>query len=55
MAKVIASGYPISLLAMRRDIGDRKYEGKLGSTYIGNCIACAAACTYSDGNRYMHG
>jgi len=43
MAKGIASGFPLSAVATRRDIGDACDPGMLGGTYAGNALSCAAA------------
>eukprot|EP00565_Helicotheca_tamesis_P002047 CAMPEP_0185730796 /NCGR_PEP_ID=MMETSP1171-20130828/11036_1 /TAXON_ID=374046 /ORGANISM="Helicotheca tamensis, Strain CCMP826" /LENGTH=419 /DNA_ID=CAMNT_0028399927 /DNA_START=32 /DNA_END=1291 /DNA_ORIENTATION=+ len=43
MAKGIASGFPISAVATRREISDAVEPGMLGGTYSGNAVACASA------------
>ena len=43
MAKGIASGFPLSAVAMRREISDACEPGMLGGTYAGNAVSCAAA------------
>jgi 4-aminobutyrate aminotransferase len=43
MAKGIASGFPLSAVAMRREISDACEPGMLGGTYAGNALSCAAA------------
>lgn len=43
MAKGIASGFPLSAVAMRSDISDSCDPGMLGGTYAGNALSCAAA------------
>lgn len=43
MAKGIASGFPLSAVAMRREISDTCEPGMLGGTYAGNALSCAAA------------
>jgi len=43
MAKGIASGFPLSAVAMRREIGNSCDPGMLGGTYAGNALSCAAA------------
>ncbi|KXS17286.1 hypothetical protein M427DRAFT_122064 [Gonapodya prolifera JEL478] len=42
-AKGIASGYPLSGIASRRDLMDKQPAGSMGGTYGGNAVACAAA------------
>ncbi len=43
MAKGIASGFPLSAIATRKEIADHCEPGMLGGTYAGNAVACAAA------------
>mmetsp|Transcript_4831 Transcript_4831/g.9544 ORF Transcript_4831/g.9544 Transcript_4831/m.9544 type:complete len:247 (-) Transcript_4831:68-808(-) len=43
MAKGIASGFPLSGVATRREIADKCDPGMLGGTYAGNALSCAAA------------
>ena len=43
MAKGIASGFPLSGVATRREIADACDPGMLGGTYAGNVLSCAAA------------
>lgn len=43
MAKGIASGFPLSAVAMRREISESCEPGMLGGTYAGNALSCAAA------------
>jgi len=43
MAKGIASGFPLSAVATRREIADACDPGMLGGTYAGNALSCAAA------------
>ena len=43
MAKGIASGFPLSGVATRREIADACDPGMLGGTYAGNALSCAAA------------
>merc|ERR1719473_1882258 len=43
MAKGIASGYPISAIATRKELSDKQMKGSMGGTYGGNAVACAAA------------
>lgn len=43
MAKGIASGFPLSAVAMRREISEACEPGMLGGTYAGNAVSCAAA------------
>lgn len=42
MAKGIASGFPLSGIATRKDIMDKWRPGSHGGTYGGNAVACAA-------------
>lgn len=43
MAKGIASGFPLSGVATRREIANTCDPGMLGGTYAGNALSCAAA------------
>lgn len=43
MAKGLASGFPLSGIAARRDLMARWAPGSHGGTYGGNAVACAAA------------
>ena len=43
MAKGIASGFPLSAVAARREVADACDPGMLGGTYAGNALSCAAA------------
>ncbi len=43
MAKGIASGFPLSGIAARRELMERWVPGSHGGTYGGNAVACAAA------------
>lgn len=43
MAKGIASGYPISAIATRKELSDMQMKGSMGGTYGGNAVCCAAA------------
>lgn len=43
MAKGLASGFPLSGLASRRELTDSQPPGSMGGTYAGNAVACAAA------------
>ena len=43
MAKGIASGFPLSGIATRRELMSRWIVGSHGGTYGGNAVACAAA------------
>lgn len=43
MAKGIASGFPLSGVATRREVADACDPGMLGGTYAGNALSCAAA------------
>lgn len=42
MAKGIASGFPLSTIASRKDIMDKWHPGAHGGTFGGNAVACAA-------------
>jgi 4-aminobutyrate aminotransferase len=48
MAKGIASGYPLSAVATRRELSDKQLKGSMGGTYGGNAVACAAAIATLD-------
>ena len=41
--KGIASGYPLSGIAGRKEIMHSQPPGSMGGTYAGNAVACAAA------------
>jgi 4-aminobutyrate aminotransferase len=43
MAKGLASGYPLSAIASRKELTDKQPAGSMGGTYTGNAVACAAA------------
>ena len=43
MAKGIANGLPLSVVATRRELSDRQEPGTMGGTFGGNAVACAAA------------
>ncbi|HID62243.1 MAG TPA: aminotransferase class III-fold pyridoxal phosphate-dependent enzyme [Anaerolineae bacterium] len=43
MAKGLASGFPLSGIAARRELMDKWIVGSHGGTYGGNAVACAAA------------
>ena len=43
MAKGLASGFPLSGLASRRELMDCQPPGSMGGTYAGNAVSCAAA------------
>lgn len=43
MAKGLASGFPLSAIASRRELMDCQPPGSMGGTYAGNAVACAAA------------
>ncbi len=43
MAKGLASGFPLSGIAARREIMDKWIPGSHGGTYGGNAVSCAAA------------
>lgn len=42
-AKGLASGFPLSAMATRREIMEKGWPGSQGGTYGGNAVACAAA------------
>ncbi|KAI8146614.1 pyridoxal phosphate-dependent transferase [Fennellomyces sp. T-0311] len=48
MAKGIASGYPLSGIASRKELFDLQPPGSMGGTYAGNAVACAAASATLD-------
>jgi len=48
IAKGIASGYPLSAIAARRELWDKCLPGSMGGTYGGNAVACAAAIATLD-------
>jgi 4-aminobutyrate aminotransferase len=43
MAKGIANGLPLSVVATRRELSDKQEPGTMGGTFGGNAVACAAA------------
>ena len=43
IAKGVASGYPLSVIAAGKHLWDRCLPGSMGGTYGGNAVACAAA------------
>lgn len=43
MAKGLASGFPMSAIASRKELMDKQTPGSMGGTYAGNAVACAAA------------
>jgi 4-aminobutyrate aminotransferase len=43
MAKALASGFPLSGIAARRELMEHSPTGSQGGTYGGNAVACAAA------------
>jgi len=47
-AKGIASGYPLSGIAARKELWDKCVPGSMGGTYGGNAVACAAAIATID-------
>jgi 4-aminobutyrate aminotransferase len=47
-AKGLASGFPLSGIAARRDIMERAWPGSQGGTYGANAVACAAALATLD-------
>lgn len=42
-AKGLASGFPLSAMAARREVMEKGWPGSQGGTYGGNAVACAAA------------
>ncbi|CAG8442857.1 9272_t:CDS:2 [Ambispora leptoticha] len=48
MAKGIASGFPLSAIAARKELTDTQAPGSMGGTYVGNPVACAAASATLD-------
>ncbi len=48
IAKGIASGYPLSAIAARKELWDKCLPGSMGGTYGGNAVACAAAIATID-------
>ncbi len=51
MAKGIASGYPLSAIAARKELWDKCLPGSMGGTYGGNAVACAAGVATIDAMR----
>lgn len=47
-AKGIASGYPLSGIAARKELWDKCMGGSMGGTYGGNAVCCAAGCATID-------
>ena len=47
-AKGLASGFPLSAFATRREIMEKAWPGSQGGTYGGNAVACAAAIATLD-------
>jgi len=47
-AKGIASGYPLSGIAARKELWDKCMPGSMGGTFGGNAVACAAAIATID-------
>jgi 4-aminobutyrate aminotransferase len=47
-AKGIASGYPLSGIAARKELWDKCMPGSMGGTFGGNAVACAAAVATID-------
>jgi 4-aminobutyrate aminotransferase len=43
MAKGLASGFPLSAIASRKELMDNHPPGSMGGTYAGNAVACAAS------------
>jgi 4-aminobutyrate aminotransferase-like enzyme len=48
VAKGVASGYPLSVIAARKELWDKCLPGSMGGTYGGNAVACAAAVATID-------
>ncbi|CAG8433763.1 11083_t:CDS:2 [Ambispora gerdemannii] len=48
MAKGIASGFPLSAIATRKELADTQTPGSMGGTYAGNAVSCAAASATLD-------
>lgn len=48
MAKGLASGLPLSAIGARQELMARWPAGSHGGTYVGNVVACAAACATID-------
>ncbi|ETV84900.1 4-aminobutyrate transaminase, variant 1 [Aphanomyces astaci] len=48
MAKGIANGYPLSVIASRNELTDLQPPGSMGGTYAGNAVSCAAALATLD-------
>jgi 4-aminobutyrate aminotransferase len=51
IAKGIASGYPLSAIAARKELWDKCLPGSMGGTYGGNAVACAAGIATIDAMR----
>lgn len=54
MAKGIASGFPLSAIATRKDIMDKWPPGTHGGTYGGNAVACAAGAATIEAMKEEH-
>ncbi|KAF1334884.1 4-aminobutyrate transaminase, partial [Globisporangium splendens] len=48
VAKGIANGFPLSVVASRKDLTDLQVPGAMGGTYAGNPVSCAAAIATQD-------
>ena len=48
MAKGLASGFPLSAIASRKELTDQQPPGSMGGTYAGNAVSCAAASATLD-------
>ena len=42
-AKGLANGFPLSMVASKKELMDRQAPGSMGGTYAGNAVSCAAA------------
>jgi 4-aminobutyrate aminotransferase-like enzyme len=51
IAKGIASGYPLGVVAAHKDLWDKCLPGSMGGTYGGNAVACAAGVATIDAMR----
>ena len=51
IAKGIASGYPLGVVAAPKDLWDKCLPGSMGGTYGGNAVACAAGVATIDAMR----
>jgi 4-aminobutyrate aminotransferase len=48
MAKGIASGFPMGVIASRKELSDKCDPGMFGGTYNGHAVSCAAAIATQD-------